>query len=197
MYNFLTMKCHYVIFEILSGCETGCYVNTLVVFQTLLFSSESVWCVYMFKTPFPLTFCISNLKTALGVLTVRNRTMQKKSQILYYYNIDNSLCCVLCIWGTVKNDFESLIKIVTEVPLWSADINECKVADTCGPFSNCHNTNGSYHCSCQRNYVSSTGAKLFQANQTTCLSTFHIYYLLICHCNTMHLSVHILSVING
>uniref|UniRef100_A0A672HIK2 Adhesion G protein-coupled receptor L4 n=1 Tax=Salarias fasciatus TaxID=181472 RepID=A0A672HIK2_SALFA len=42
-----------------------------------------------------------------------------------------------------------------------SNIDECKSEQVCGPNSHCHNTNGSFYCTCQRDYIPSSGTKHF------------------------------------
>lgn len=42
-----------------------------------------------------------------------------------------------------------------------SDIDECKTGQLCGPNSHCHNMNGSFYCTCQRDYVLISGSKHF------------------------------------
>ena len=52
------------------------------------------------------------------------------------------------------------------------DIDECEAGQLCGPFSNCHNTNGSFYCTCQRDFSPSAGPAHFQPdNGTHCRGT--------------------------
>lgn len=41
------------------------------------------------------------------------------------------------------------------------DIDECKSGEPCGPNSRCHNTNGSFYCTCQRDYIPTSGTQHF------------------------------------
>lgn len=42
-----------------------------------------------------------------------------------------------------------------------SDVDECLSGPVCGPDARCHNTNGSFYCSCQRDFVPSVGTKHF------------------------------------
>uniref|UniRef100_A0A7N8YIK7 Adhesion G protein-coupled receptor L4 n=1 Tax=Mastacembelus armatus TaxID=205130 RepID=A0A7N8YIK7_9TELE len=42
------------------------------------------------------------------------------------------------------------------------DTDECRTEQVCGPNSHCHNTNGSFYCTCQRDYIPTSGSKHFQ-----------------------------------
>lgn len=42
-----------------------------------------------------------------------------------------------------------------------SDVDECLSGPVCGPDTRCHNTNGSFYCSCQRDFVPSVGTKHF------------------------------------
>lgn len=47
------------------------------------------------------------------------------------------------------------------VHLQLSDIDECKAGQECGPNTHCHNTNGSFYCTCQRDYIQTSGTKHF------------------------------------
>lgn len=42
-----------------------------------------------------------------------------------------------------------------------SDIDECMSGELCGPNSHCHNTNGSFYCTCQRDYIPTSGTQHF------------------------------------
>ena len=46
-----------------------------------------------------------------------------------------------------------------------SDIDECESGELCGPNSHCHNTNGSFYCTCQRDYIPTSGTQHFQAER--------------------------------
>lgn len=41
------------------------------------------------------------------------------------------------------------------------DIDECKSGEPCGPNSRCHNSNGAFYCTCQRDYTPTSGTQHF------------------------------------
>lgn len=50
-----------------------------------------------------------------------------------------------------------------------SDIDECKLGERCGPNSHCHNTNGSFYCTCQRDYIPTSGTQHFHPERgVTC-----------------------------
>lgn len=62
----------------------------------------------------------------------------------------------------------SIIVKMSSAIIWIADIDECMDAGRCGPFSKCHNTNGSFICSCMRGYTSPAGLWFTPKNGTDC-----------------------------
>lgn len=58
---------------------------------------------------------------------------------------------------------------ISKAIIWIVDIDECKdAADRCGPSSKCHNTNGSFICSCLRGYTSPAGPWFMPNSRTNC-----------------------------
>lgn len=56
------------------------------------------------------------------------------------------------------------------------DVNECKTPSTvsCGKFADCHNTEGSYYCTCSPGYQLVSGATLFwNEKENTCHGENH------------------------
>lgn len=57
--------------------------------------------------------------------------------------------------------FLVLLNLSWTLHLLVSDIDECKSGQVCGPNSHCHNTNGSFYCTCQRDYIPMSGSKHF------------------------------------
>lgn len=49
-----------------------------------------------------------------------------------------------------------------------SDIDECQLGEPCGPNSRCHNTNGSFYCTCQRDYIPTSGTQHFSPRDVKC-----------------------------
>lgn len=70
--------------------------------------------------------------------------------------------CVSVMWrASLHNHVVFIFNQSPTLHLHLSDIDECKTGQLCGPSSHCHNTNGSFYCTCQRDYIPTSGAKHF------------------------------------
>lgn len=54
------------------------------------------------------------------------------------------------------------LKSILTVDLRLSDFDECQSGEEpCGQNSRCHNTNGSFYCTCQRDYIPTSGTRHF------------------------------------
>lgn len=54
------------------------------------------------------------------------------------------------------------LKSILTVDLRLSDVDECQSGEEpCGQNSRCHNTNGSFYCTCQRDYIPTSGTRHF------------------------------------
>ena len=105
-------------------------------------------------------------------------------------------------WGRLCAPFTFLEKhhVINTALMCIADIDECEDDGICGRHSKCHNTIGSFYCSCQRDYTASSGTSRFQdRSKVECKGEYSwysgIYFLniqnvWICYSNLGFASVH-------
>lgn len=72
----------------------------------------------------------------------------------------NLLFSLLFVMSVIKSNY-CVINWAWNRQLPLSDIDECIEEQVCGQNSHCHNTNGSFYCTCQRDYIQSSGSKHF------------------------------------